>query len=461
MGLLDALQSPDGQLGLGLLAAAGPSATPMSFGQRLSGAMQQFQAAKIAEEERRQKAAMQALQARLIESQIGETQAQALQRQAAAQEAQRKAAEAVRAKEEQDRFLSNPFKTQVAGGSFMTGSGERSPVENEQVQSASLRSARPVFDYASAARVFGTEGATKLMQGLNESRNFGLDEVARTADSAQGNRPGTIQLDKYGRTVGSFIPKAVEMKLADLGGTTQAYNPYELSNGQSFKKTQTADSVASNALGWSRLAWDKQKDARDAAAGQLVETPDGYVRVGKDNTSSVVLAPGGGKQLLGKGSNMTEDQGKATGWLVQAENAYKNMRAAGFDKDGNPKSAASPGPADVLEKVPLIGGTANAFRSADRQKFLQASSAMSESLLRAATGAGIAAFEAKQKADELTPKWGESPETTAQKMAAIPLYIETLKVRAGPGAAKAAQLGGANTNFVGAVPSMKNITVEW
>jgi len=310
MGLLDALQSPDGQLGLGLLAAAGPSATPMSFGQRLSGAMQQFQAAKIAEEERRQKAAMQALQARLIESQIGETQAQALQRQAAAQEAQRKAAEAVRAKEEQDRFLSNPFKTQVAGGSFMTGSGERSPVENEQVQSASLRSARPVFDYASAARVFGTEGATKLMQGLNESRNFGLDEVARTADSAQGNRPGTIQLDKYGRTVGSFIPKAVEMKLADLGGTTQAYNPYELSNGQSFKKTQTADSVASNALGWSRLAWDKQKDARDAAAGQLVETPDGYVRVGKDNRATAIMAPTGVQPLMGNSSKLPESAQK-------------------------------------------------------------------------------------------------------------------------------------------------------
>ena len=90
MGLLDALQSPDGQLGLGLLAAAGPSATPMSFGQRLSGAMQQFQAAKIAEEERRQKAAMQALQAKLIESQIGETQAQALQRQAQADAAARR-----------------------------------------------------------------------------------------------------------------------------------------------------------------------------------------------------------------------------------------------------------------------------------------------------------------------------------------------------------------------------------
>ena len=355
MGLLDALQSPDGQLGLGLLAAAGPSATPMSFGQRLSGAMQQFQAAKIAEEERRQKAAMQALQARLIESQIGETQAQALQRQAAAQEAQRKAAEAVRAKEEQDRFLSNPFKTQVAGGSFMTGSGERSPVENEQVQSASLRSARPVFDYASAARVFGTEGATKLMQGLNESRNFGLDEVARTADSAQGNRPGTIQLDKYGRTVGSFIPKAVEMKLADLGGTTQAYNPYELSNGQSFKKTQTADSVASNALGWSRLAWEKQQSDKpqyDAERGILVNPRSGQAQ-------EVQM---GGKPIGPKDKNLPVDFTKSVGGLKELANGIESYKSALASNGGvNPLATGTNRAALKSSFTALQMGLKNAF----------------------------------------------------------------------------------------------------
>lgn len=240
MGLLDALQSPEAQFGLGLLSAAGPSAVPMSFGQRLGGAMQQFQAAKIAEEERRQKAAMQALQAQLINAQIGETQAQAKQREAAVQEAQRKAVEAARIQQEQAQFLANPFKQQAVGGSFMAGSGERTPTENAQAQSGS---SRQVFDYATAARVFGPEHAAKLMEGLNNSRNFGLDEVARTADSAQGNRPGTIQLDKFGRPVGQFIPKAVEMKLADLGGTKRAYNPYGLAEGQKFDVTVDPNTV--------------------------------------------------------------------------------------------------------------------------------------------------------------------------------------------------------------------------
>ena len=43
-GLFDLLQQPDAQLGLQLLAAGGYSPTPMSAGQRISGALQNFQA---------------------------------------------------------------------------------------------------------------------------------------------------------------------------------------------------------------------------------------------------------------------------------------------------------------------------------------------------------------------------------------------------------------------------------
>ncbi len=59
MGLLDALNSDEGQMALGLLAAAGPSATPMSFGQRLYGAMQQDQARRSEAEDRKMRQQMQ------------------------------------------------------------------------------------------------------------------------------------------------------------------------------------------------------------------------------------------------------------------------------------------------------------------------------------------------------------------------------------------------------------------
>ena len=147
------------------------------------------------------------------------------------------------------------------------------------------------------------------------------------------------------------------------------------------------------------------------------------------------------REAQGTGVKLTEDQGKATGWLVQAENAYKNMLSAGFDKQGNPLPAAKPGVADVIANSPLGGPVGNWLRSPDRQKFVQGASSLSESLLRAATGAGVNKDEAKQKIEELTPQWGEDDATTKQKMAAIPLYIESLKVRAGPGAAKATEIG--------------------
>jgi hypothetical protein len=66
-------------------------------------------------------------------------------------------------------------------------------------------------------------------------------------------------------------------------------------------------------------------------------------------------------------------------------------------------------------------------------------------LLRAATGAGVNKDEAMQKVRELTPVWGDSDEVIKQKMDSIPLYIESLKVRSGPGAAKAANVLGATT----------------
>lgn len=61
-GLLDTLNSEEGQLGLAMLAAAGPQAQPMSFGQRMAGVMQQQQARKQAEEDRKLKQLMTSLQ---------------------------------------------------------------------------------------------------------------------------------------------------------------------------------------------------------------------------------------------------------------------------------------------------------------------------------------------------------------------------------------------------------------
>lgn len=148
-----------------------------------------------------------------------------------------------------------------------------------------------------------------------------------------------------------------------------------------------------------------------------------------------VAGPGPGMQPLQGKSTLTEDQGKASGWLAQANNAYQNALAA---VKKNP-SALTPGLGDAVGNIPFIPGMEAAGRvlqSPERQQFNQSMSSLSEAMLRAATGAGINKFEAEQKIAELTPKFGDSEEVINQKMAAIPVYLKSLEMRAGPGAKK-------------------------
>ena len=174
----------------------------------------------------------------------------------------------------------------------------------------------------------------------------------------------------------------------------------------------------------------------DKAAPKGTYDPERGIIVDTRNGSSTPVTSGGVPIGPKAGADkLTEDQGKATGWLVQANNAFGNMQAA---MKASP-SSAKPGFNDFIGAAPFGIGEpiANTMRGAERQKFMQGSSSLSESLLRAATGAGVNKEEALQKIRELTPVFGEADSTTKQKMAAIPLYIESLKVRAGPGAKKA------------------------
>jgi hypothetical protein len=96
--------------------------------------------------------------------------------------------------------------------------------------------------------------------------------------------------------------------------------------------------------------------------------------------------------------------------------------------------------------VPGVGENfANKLRPEERQKFVQAGSSMSEALLRAATGAGMNEYEAKQKVRELVPQLGDTPGVVAQKTASYDVYMKSLQARAGralpqnsPGGAPAA-----------------------
>jgi hypothetical protein len=115
MGLLDFLGTDESKLGLGLLAAGGPSTVPLSFGQRLQGAMQGLDADKQGQ-----------MRLKLLQSQIDENASQAELRKA--QLSQKQWAQGMTA-----GLLGDIGGTSMGGGSNvppMAGAGLRGvPVE--------------------------------------------------------------------------------------------------------------------------------------------------------------------------------------------------------------------------------------------------------------------------------------------------------------------------------------------
>jgi hypothetical protein len=150
-------------------------------------------------------------------------------------------------------------------------------------------------------------------------------------------------------------------------------------------------------------------------------------------------------QVLPRASSAqpSEDERKAAGWFFQADNARRNMESV-IKK--NPQAAYPTIGERAAGFIPGVGEDfANQLRPEDRQKFVQAGSSMAEALLRAATGAGMNEYEAKQKVRELVPQLGDKPGLVAQKTASYDVYMKSLQSRAGralpqnaPGGAPAA-----------------------
>jgi hypothetical protein len=136
-------------------------------------------------------------------------------------------------------------------------------------------------------------------------------------------------------------------------------------------------------------------------------------------------------EILPRATNAqpSEDERKAAGWFFQADNARRNMEAV---VKKNPQAAYPTVGERTAGFIPGVGEDfANQLRPEDRQKFVQAGSSMAEALLRAATGAGMNEYEAKQKVRELVPQLGDKPGLVTQKTASYDVYMKSLQARAG------------------------------
>lgn len=233
MGLLDAL-NPEARAGLMMMAAAGPTAQPMNFGQRMAGLLAAMDAQKAAEEDRKMRQQGIALQQRHLQAQIDETQAQAQQRAAAAQAAERQAQE-----QQRIRGLVASAFAPVAPVQANAASGVTGP----RPQALDVVGTRPQVDYQG---LIAQGVPPELVQKLAESRNYGRDEVARTVEVMGPNGPETVQVDKFGNRVGQGFAKPFELKMQDLGGQVVALNPFTgARQGGGLAKTNTPDALLS------------------------------------------------------------------------------------------------------------------------------------------------------------------------------------------------------------------------
>lgn len=189
----------------------------------------------------------------------------------------------------------------------------------------------------------------------------------------------------------------------------------------------------SNALAQARL--------EQGGEGKVQANDQGLLfRIGNDGIARPIMLPSG-EQMRGApaaAAKPTEDQAKAGGWLMQASTAYQNMLDAMRADPG----AADPGLIASTLNATLGGTAANVARSPAQQQYAQAASSFSEAVLRAATGAGVNDQEALQKVRELTPQFGDSDAVKEQKMRSMQMYLESLRLRAGPTAANVPSVTG-------------------
>lgn len=375
MGLLDnilsGMQSPGGRLGLGLLAAAGPTAQPRSFGQRAMGLLAQMDADKAAEEERKQRAQMQALQEQLLKAQLGE-------RQEAAGDRQRQRDQMLR-----DEQVVQQFVTPMAGPT---------PDGNPLM---------PRFDPMAVRQQGGSQRAVQELLALQpQRRERKLMEVGGVL----------VEVPDEGPVTPLFTPPAKPDK------PTSAMQEYEFAKGQGFQGSFL----------------DFQLQQKRAGAAQTTVSYGSPVAGTDAQGNPVFFQPsrtGGAPAIIPgvvppkKDNALTEAQAKAATFLSQ-------MRQAEGELARLPK-AFDPTKLTTQVETQLASGPTNILTSQAAQRARQAQEQWAESALRFKTGAAATADEVRMNVRTFFPQPGDTPEVIEQKKRARQSLERDLEFAAG------------------------------
>ena len=277
MGIFDSLTNLSPEQNQGLLAAAaqilqqsGPSRTPTSFGQILGGGLGAYQQSIDAQKKRKMEDDQAAQIAQLTGLKIRDAQSDFANQEQARNEA-------LKAQQILAGRYAPQSPTDVAQSVL---GGDLSPTTDN---AAKLSQAAP------AAGSGQPDMYTQLLGDAAALRKAGLFKAAQASEAEAlkykpefsqtpqiGNgpdgKPALYVLDKNGtpKFLNGVSPQA-KLRELNLGGTTQLVDDNTITPGQVFARTQTPDSLASNAISRERLNFDKSQAEgnQDAAMDPL------------------------------------------------------------------------------------------------------------------------------------------------------------------------------------------------
>lgn len=404
MGLLDIFDSEQGRLGLAMLAAAGPQARPMGFGERMSMALGYRDQFRDSAEKKR--------------LQEEDTQWRRTARDRQQTEWKREDAKFDLERQERERALAlkqaipGLFRSQATQGEVSTPEIGGVPMfsAGSKVTQPSMVGPRK-FDIQAALELGMPVAQIKEYAGLSD---FGRPEVARTVEEDDG-RGGkvTVQLDKFGQRVGSPLPgyvAPVQVNQGDRVTFTRPQAGVSLPVGMSpAERDASARGWASNRLAQERLDYDR------SPAGKA---PSGY-RWSADGTRLEAIQGG----PADKDAAATEGERKAATLLTRIEAAQAKID----DLTKSNPGASTPSIASFLPGETFR----NLANPESRQRIEAAQLDFLDAALTLGTGAAYTREQLEGYRKSYFPQIGDSPKTIQDKLDRQQQLIQAARLSAG------------------------------
>lgn len=407
MGLLDFLDTDQGRLALGMLAAAGPQSRPMGFGERMGMALNYRDQYRDAAEKKR-----------LQEEELSwKRTARDRQKTEWTREDEKFDLE----KRERERALAlRQAIPGLYGQSITQGSVSTPEVGGVPMFSAGSKVDQPSiagpvkFDIQSALRLGMLPEQIKQYAGLTD---LGRNEVARTVEVMRGGKPVTVQLDKYGAEVGGAFDKPVEMGMQNLGGSVVGFNKFTgQPTGVSMPTTMSPADRDASARGWAsnRIAQQRLDFDRSPAG----KAPSGY-RWSADGTRLEAIQGG----PADKDAVATEGERKAATLLTRIEAAQSTIDEITKNNPG----ASTPSFASFLPGETFR----NIANPENRQRIEAAQLDFLDAALTLGTGAAYTREQLEGYRRSYFPQIGDSKKTIDDKLERQQQLIQAARLSAG------------------------------